>query len=223
MPILKYKDGSIWKNAKISIDPFKGATSSLAGAEGSVPAPIAGQQNYVLSGAGTWTPVNNVIGILDQAHGGTGTNDLNSLLNNSGKGIEIFKTNQGSETSGKTNVTFRAEKNIAGNYALIVIAATAKGDNLVTWNNGYLALFSTAFTELASSTSYWGAYIPGFLVKATSGSISTSICRVQSGSGYPTGTNFGVNLTGSSMMVGMPYTGNTIGVDSCLAFGIPLS
>lgn len=37
-----------------TLDDFTGATSSTAGAHGLVPAPAAGEQNYVLTGTGDW-------------------------------------------------------------------------------------------------------------------------------------------------------------------------
>lgn len=48
-----------WKGGSITIDvtgagDMQGATASAAGAHGLVPAPAAGDENKVLSGAGTW-------------------------------------------------------------------------------------------------------------------------------------------------------------------------
>lgn len=40
-----------------------GATSVVAGRGGNVPAPVAGEQDYVLAGSGIWRTVNNVLGL----------------------------------------------------------------------------------------------------------------------------------------------------------------
>ena len=43
-----------WVVVQNNVDTMKAATASAAGARGLVPAPAAGDQSKVLSGAGTW-------------------------------------------------------------------------------------------------------------------------------------------------------------------------
>ena len=46
----------------VELDIMKGATSSSAGEIGLVPKPTAGQQNYVLTGNGTFKNINSILG-----------------------------------------------------------------------------------------------------------------------------------------------------------------
>ena len=45
-----------------TITPFAGATATKDGAIGYIPAPLAGQQNYVLTGGGGWSPYRSTLG-----------------------------------------------------------------------------------------------------------------------------------------------------------------
>lgn len=68
---------TIIANTTTSVANMTGATSAAAGAAGSVPAPAAGQQDYHLSGAGTWVDarpyINNDTSSKLYVLGATGT------------------------------------------------------------------------------------------------------------------------------------------------------
>ena len=60
----------------VDVDPFSGSTSSANGAEGLVPAPLSGQEDYFLKADGNWTTVSvsaaNFIGASSSANGDSG-------------------------------------------------------------------------------------------------------------------------------------------------------
>lgn len=94
-----------------SLGPFRGATSGTAGTSGAVPAPSAGQQTYVLSGAGTWVPAGGGGGGYSSIQNQGTTLPTETILNFVGASAVAADD----PSHSRTNVTFAANLNaIAG-------------------------------------------------------------------------------------------------------------
>ena len=75
-----------------SSNPYTGATASVAGTQGLVPAPTAGQQNYMLQGSGSW--VNGVYTQTTTQRDAATASVTNYFVNTTTKQLEFYSGSQ---------------------------------------------------------------------------------------------------------------------------------
>ena len=125
-------------NATITIgaDAMTGATSSTAGAAGVVPAPAAGDEDKVLSGAGTW---------VNQPAMPT-VNDGTLTIQHNGTSVQTFTANQSTS----------ATANIQTIYSVDAIDTTAVTPTVTADMIDWSTMRATLWTNPDPTTSYAG-------------------------------------------------------------------
>lgn len=149
-PITKTFSNGANATVTIGADTMAGATSSTSGTAGVVPAPAAGDDTKVLSGAGTWVAQPTV-------------NDATLTIQRNGTNVDTFTANA---SSNKT-IDIDVHNGVMTAWDLVPTADTTAGWRALFPTDGHYVTMCSSASSFSNKPSGWGilttdiAYDPG--------------------------------------------------------------